>query len=107
MKQSKIFNYGSFIFHKLKLTGYTTALILDIFVHRKNFFYLNKFNYYTIGLVPISYNPNIVNYAFISSSDSIFNQLFLLRMVFLVSKKAEYSRFTKSRGAWDSFKLLF
>jgi hypothetical protein len=102
LKPSKIFNYGRFIFEKIKVNNINTALVLDYFYHRKTFFYLNRCSFYTIALVPTNCSPSVASYSIPSYSDGIFSQLFFIRFIIFIRKESDSYRFQNIKNSWNS-----
>lgn len=103
LKPSKIFNYGWWIFYKLKLKNYNIACVLDIFYHRKTLYYLNRAEFYTIGLVPANYNPLLVDFPILASSDSFFTQLFFLNYLTKIKQNVNLLEYNRLRTLWKHF----
>ena len=104
LKTSKIFNQAWIIFYKLRLNGYYTAFIIDLQYHIKTLYYLNRSQYYIIGVVPVWYNSNLVSFAIPVPNDSVVSQLFILRLVLLILKNTHKIKFESSFKLWLSYK---
>ena len=77
---NKLTNVGNLVFTHLKLSGYNSAVILDATYHKYTLNYLTKLHYYTIGLIPSTTNYKLVDFAIPIAADSIFAQLFFIRL---------------------------
>ena len=99
-KSTKIFNYGWLIFYRLKLLGYNTSLVMDTLYHIKTLYYLNKFNYFTLGLVPVNYASTSLNVALPSSSDNFLTQLYFLQFLTKLKKNNEKLLFQRYSKLW-------
>lgn len=69
------------------------ALVVDVYYHKRTIYYLNKYKFITIGPVPLSSSFYTLNVAFPSSSNSIFSNLFFIRLLFHLKKTLAASTF--------------
>ena len=98
-KPLKIFNAGEYIFNRLKLSGFNIAFIVDVLYHNKTIYYLHRHNFYTIGVVPITYNLNTVNFAIPTATESLFTQLFFVRFFIKVRKSTRTLRYKQFKSS--------
>jgi hypothetical protein len=103
LKPSKIFNYGWWIFLKLKYKNYNIACVVDLFYHRKTIHYLDRAGFYTIGLVPSNYNPLIVDFPILASSDNFFTQLFFLNYIIKIKQNISQLQYNNIKLLWKKF----
>jgi hypothetical protein len=96
--QNKLEVIGGILFTHFKLSGYNTALVFDIIYHKYTLNYLNKLNYYTIGVVATTSNSKFVDVAIPVSSDNLFSQLFFLRTTLKIRQKALTSLYNNYRS---------
>ena len=85
---NKLTNIGNLVFNHLKLAGYNSAVILDATYHKYTLNYLTKLHYYTIGLIPSTTNYKLVDFAIPIASDSIFAQLFFIRLKLNIKRQS-------------------
>jgi hypothetical protein len=78
-----------FYFKKIKSMGYTVFMVVDIYYHKKTLFYLNKLGLLTVGPVPVYANMYTLFISLPTSSNSVFSNLFFLRLVMRVKKVAK------------------
>lgn len=108
IRSTKIFNNGWLIFDKLKSFRFNIVLVIDIFYHRKTFYYLNKSGFFTLAPVPVNYNPLIVNMPLPTSSDNFTTQLFFINMILMIYKNTRYEKFLSQKESLKNFyKSLF
>lgn len=98
-KSTKIFNYGWLVFYKLRLSGFNIALLVDVLYHKKTIYYLNRSEFFTIGLVPTIYPSNLLNVSIPTGSDTFTTQLFFIKFLLKLNK-------TVNSTSYNS-KLLF
>lgn len=103
LKPGKIFNYGWWIFLKLKYKNYHLAFVVDLFYHRKTLNYLDKAGFYTIGLVPSNYNPLLVDFPILISSDNFFTQLFFLNYIVRIKQNINKIQYNNIKILWKKF----
>ena len=77
----------------ITLKGVTNALVFDTQYHKTTLDYLHKFTVFTLGAVPVTYDAKVVDFAIPISSDNIFTQLFILKLVNKFSKNIEYNEY--------------
>ena len=100
LRPNKINIYGDFIFYRLNLLGMRVALITDILYHSKTIYYLHRSSFYTLGLVPVNYNLNTVDFAIPASLDSILGQAFFIRFLSLVQQNVSVARYSLLKDFW-------
>jgi len=106
-KVGKIFDEANYLFHKLRLLGLNIAFIVDISYHKKTLYYLNNSSFYTIGVVPLNLNMNLVNFAIPAAAESLFTQLFFLRFVLNIQKKSKAHKYGALKKLWFNFHSRF
>ena len=102
LKSNKITTYGDFVFSRIGSLGFRLSLLIDILYHNKTIYYLHRAGFYTIGLVPVNYNMNSVNFAIPTSSDSLMAQIFFIRFTTLVKQSTLTNRYDKLKQLWLS-----
>jgi len=100
LRSTKINIYGDFVFYRLNLLGLNVALVTDVLYHAKTIYYLHRARFYTVGLVPVNYNLNTVDFAIPSASDSILGQVFFLRFLSLTQQNVSESRYSSLKSFW-------
>lgn len=103
IRSTKIFNNGWLIFDKLKSRKFNVVLVIDIFYHRKTFYYLNRSGFFTLAPVPINYNPLVVNLPLPTSSDNFVTQLFFINLVLIIYKNTRYEKFLSKKDYLRNF----
>lgn len=99
-RSNKITTYGDFVFYRLNLLGMRLGLVIDVLYHSKTIYYLHRSGFYTIGLVPINYNINTLNFAIPSTSDSLLTQVFFIRFLSLIKQNTSNTQFNSMRQLW-------
>ena len=95
---NKLTNVGTVVFNHLKLVGYNSAIILDINYHKYTLNYLTTLHYYTIGLTPSTMNHRLVDFAIPISVDSVFSQLFFIRLNLNIRRQALSSTYSRRKS---------
>jgi len=95
---NKLTNAGIAVFNHLKLVGYNSAIVLDTNYHKYTLNYLTRLHYYTIGLIPSTTNHQLVDFAIPISVDSVFSQLFFIRLKLNIRRQALTSTYSKRRS---------
>lgn len=101
IKPNRISNSGWLVFSRLRFYNLNIALILDVFYHKHTIYYLKSNDFYSIGLIPINYNPRLVNFPIPTTSDSFFNQLFFIQLITKLRKSTEQINFNTYTRLWD------
>jgi len=99
-RSNKITTYGDFVFYRLNLLGMRLGLVIDVLYHSKTIYYLHRSGFYTVGLVPINYNINTLNFAVPSTSDSLLTQVFFIRFLSLIKQNTSNTQFNSMRQLW-------
>jgi len=99
-RSNKITTYGDFVFYRLNLLGMRIGLVIDVLYHSKTIYYLHRSGFYTVGLVPINYNINTLNFAIPSTSDSLLTQVFFIRFLSLIKQGTSNTQFSSMRQLW-------
>lgn len=99
-KPIKIFNYGWLVFYRLRLNGFNLALVTDVLYHSKTLYYLGRANFFTIGLTPLNYKANLLNFSLPTSSDSIFTQIFFLKLLISLKQETLLNKYSTRRMGW-------
>lgn len=102
LKSNKITTYGDFVFSRIGSLGFRLSLLVDVLYHNKTIYYLHRSGFYTMGLVPVNYNMNSVNFAIPTSSDSLMAQIFFIRFTTLVKQSTLTSRYNDLKRLWLS-----
>ena len=62
------------------------AILVDIYYHKRTLYYFSKYKYITLGPVPVTSSLYSLTLAFPVSSNSVFSNLFFIRMFFRLNK---------------------
>ena len=100
-KPNKITTYGDFIFYRLNLLGLRVSLVVDVLYHSKTIYYLHRAGFYSIGLVPVNYNINTVNFAIPTASDSLFTQIFFIRFLAVTQQNSKTLKYKSQKSLWS------
>ena len=76
------------------------GLVIDVLYHSKTIYYLRRTGFYTLGLVPINYNANTLDFAIPVSSDSLLSQVFLIRFLSIIKQATLQVRYDKIKRLW-------
>ncbi len=96
-------NHGSVstdIYRILSQTGLTAAFISDTKYQKRTLFYLRINGIHTIGLVPYTISPWIVNYAIPAASNTLFTQYFFIKLLTYIRQQAECYKFNTLKNIW-------
>ena len=85
--------YFDFALNHLKLKGFHTAFILDTSFHRRSISFLVRNRFYTVGLISSRSDRRIVGFAIPLGGDSVFFQLFFVRLLFSLKRSSHDSKF--------------
>ena len=80
-------------FDLIRRKGFNIAILIDIYYHKRTMYYLNKHKFITIGPVPMSSNFYSLTMAFPVASNSVFSNLFFIRLLFKFQKSVADSDF--------------
>ena len=80
-------------FDLVKKKGFNASILIDIYYHKRTLHYLNKYKFITIGPVPMSSNFYSLTMSFPVASNSVFSNLFFIRLLFKFQKFAANSDF--------------
>jgi len=100
LKKNRINNYNGIIFSLLKLKRIDIALVIDTNYHQSTLFYLQRYSFFTIGVVPVTSNLYKVNFALPSSAESTYSHLFFIRVILNIRKNVALDRFKASKNHW-------
>jgi hypothetical protein len=104
-KPNKITTYGDFIFYRLNLLGLRVSLVVDVLYHSKTIYYLHRAGFYSVGLVPVNYNINTVNFAIPTASDSLFTQIFFIRFLAVTQQNSKTLKYKSQKNTWSHFNV--
>ena len=104
-KPNKITTYGDFIFYRLNLLGLRVSLVVDVLYHSKTIYYLHRAGFYSIGLVPVNYNINTVNFAVPTASDSLFTQIFFIRFLAVTQQNSKTLKYRANKTSWSNLSI--
>ncbi len=90
----------NFIFKLLGQYGLHTAFIADTKYQKKTLFHLRRSGVHTIGLVPYTISPWIVNYAIPAASNTLFTQYFFIKLLTYIRQQAECYKFENLKSIW-------
>jgi len=69
-------------FYFLRNNDTRVIIVVDVYYHKRTLHYLRKYKFYTVGPVPISTDFYTLDLAFPVSSNSVFSNLFFIRLLF-------------------------
>lgn len=81
--------------------GITNSLVFDTTYHQKTIDYLHKGVVFTVGTVPVTYDSKTLDFSIPISSDSLFSQLFMIKLVNKFIKHIEYVNYFKWENGYD------
>jgi hypothetical protein len=87
--------HGSFThsaFKLLKRVNLDFTLITDVKYHAKILTYFTRYNIFTIGLIPLNYNPWEVSYPIPVHTDSLLTQFSFIHIIFYLRSLLFISR---------------
>jgi len=88
------------IYKLLKLAGITNAVILDFNYHEQTVTALRKLSVFTLALTPTTYDASAVDLALPTSVDSVFTQLFFLKLVVKLRRTVEHDNNSFHKKLW-------
>lgn len=97
-------SHGSYVHSAIKqLKKFNTdfILLIDMHNHLKILPYLQRYNFYIVGLVPINRSPWKVSYPIPTFADSNLSQFYFLRWLFLIKSQARTAKFSFIRDLWS------
>lgn len=100
-KENKINDNNNNIFSLLSLRNINLSFVIDVNYHRRTIYYLKRFNFFTIGVVPISSDMFTVDFAMPSSSESATSQLFFIRLVLHIRRNVYKTQYTQYKKYWE------
>ena len=100
VKKNLINNYNNQIFSLLKLKKINIAFVMDTNYHKHTLFYLKKYYFFTIGVVPVTNNIHIVDFAVPSNSTNTYSHLFFIRFILNIKKDIAYADYINYRSLW-------
>jgi len=106
LKPNKISNHGDAVFAALGAYGTRVSIILDLPYHNTTIYYLHRAGFYTIAPVPVNYSKDLVDFAIPTGVDSIFTQLFFMRLILRLQKNRSVTFFNEHCITWSSRKYL-
>jgi len=81
------------------------AIVSDVKAHERNLFYLQRSNFFTIGLVPANYDPWVFSFPVPLLSESLLGQYYFLGSLVRLSNLAQSSRFEFFYKSWFNIKF--
>lgn len=81
------------------------AIVSDVKAHERNLFYLQRSNFFTIGLAPANYDPWVFSFPVPLLSDSLLGQYYFLGSLVRLSNLAQSSRFEFFYKSWFNIKF--
>ena len=88
------------MYRMLSQTGLTSAFVSDTKYQKRTLFYLRISGIHTIGLVPYTISPWIVNYAIPAASNTLFTQYFFIKLLTYIRQQAECHKFNNLKSIW-------
>lgn len=80
------------------------AIILDVLYHKTTVQYLRRLSIFSLGIVPTTYDSKSVDLVIPVSSDNIFSQLFILKLINSINKQSEYGKYVQNLSLWNKYK---
>ena len=105
-KLGQIVNYGPYLFRKLRLKDFNIGLVIDPQYHSKTLYYLNLCKFFTVSLTFSSSRPRDVDLSLPITTNSIFTQLFFVRLLFLIQKKSSKLDYDNRTTYWANLLKL-
>ena len=96
--KNKTTRYNDIFFKRLSRKTSKLAIVVDIYYHKRTLHYFNRYKFFTIGPVPVTSSLYSLSLAFPVSSNSVFSNLFFIRMLFRLKKLTatyHYKRLSK------------
>ena len=87
------FQIAVLLFKFFKLNGFYTAIVYDAMMHKNTIYYLQRLNYFSIGIVPANLPKYTLSVAIPSINENSLNHLFLLKLFSTVSQEAKLQLF--------------
>jgi hypothetical protein len=84
-----------YLFDYFNQNNLDAALVTDLKSHEKNIFFMKRFNFYIIGLVPSNYNPELFSFPIPLLGDSLLGQHHFLESTLKILGLARRMRFEK------------
>jgi len=100
LKPHKINDKTNVLFSNITEYNTSISFIFDTCYHTNTVYYLKRWNFYTIGSVPITSNMYNVHFALPISDDSVFMHLFFMRLVFFIKKSSLEYKYRNLRLNW-------
>jgi len=104
-----------FFFHDQKWTSLTpqlftnfssssveTILVTDILTHQTNMRFLRRARYFLIGLIPINFNPWVVDFPVPIFTQNILIVYYILRLSYFSFAQASATRFVFRKHSWHT-----
>lgn len=85
--------YNDIFFKLLSKKAINISFLVDVYYHKRTVYYLQKYKFTTIGPVPISSSFYLLNITFPTSSNSVFSNLFFIRLITRVKKMVLYNKY--------------
>jgi hypothetical protein len=100
LKTNRVNQSTQSFYRKLKKKKIDCVFVYDAYYHFKNLYYLNKGQFFTIGLSHQRINPWLFSYVFIVLNDSLISQLLFLSLLNLSKKVVLKSVFLIKKFSW-------
>lgn len=101
LNSNPIIYYSNVLFHKLRLSGVSTAIVTDTLYHSKTLYYLSINRFFTISLfTPNSYSK-LVDFYLLSLGEGLYSQLFFIRYIVFLKKQTSKHRFMNTYSRWN------
>lgn len=100
LQPNKYHQKTNFFFVKLKNFDVSYYIVTDCSYHAKNLFYFRRNNYYTLGLVNVNNDPNLVSYPIISFFESYLTQNLFFKLLIYSKKKALFLKYNQYKQMW-------
>jgi len=96
----KMNDFSKKIVELLNSYSVKNILITDVAYHKTTIIFFQKLPLLTLGFIPITSNYKNLDIALPVSTDSIFSQFFMFKLVTFLKKTAEYDRYRNYRYKW-------
>jgi hypothetical protein len=106
LKTNKFHKKIDFFYYNLKKFYELFLVISDTNYHFKNLYYYNKYNFFSIGLVPFNLNPWNVSFALPVMINNFFIQLFFIKILIYIYKNCYLLKYKRTILCWKNIKNL-
>jgi hypothetical protein len=87
-------------YQALASEGFGVAFVADVQYHKASLFWLRRSSFYTVGLVPFTMSPWLVDYCLPAAAGTLFTQYFFIKFVIYLRQRAEAYHFRQLYSVW-------